>query len=405
MKRKTLCAVSLLATISYGGHAQVVYGNDEQKHVKSMYYAPISHVSNPEDGSPQITSFPRYKLSGITDNWFVSLQGGFVSFVGDPVSHTDFNGRTKVGLDLSVGKWHSPYFGTRLTYQGFKFVDSQRTGQSFSSYHADALFNVSSLFRPSFDQPAKWNISPYVGIGFLRHHRLKRSHFAFSYGITGSYSLSGCIRLSASFGGTTTHRDFDGYGESGRFGDNLISGSVGLSVGIGHLGWHAKHHEQDKAYGKVVRYPTATDFGTYPRNNYSGLKSLQERIAGGDTAAPSTGNVEDATKFDAPILFFFKRNTTNLVDRQQLVNIKEIADAVKEYDLDVHIVGAADSRTGTAKRNRNLSINRCRYIAKLLFKAGVPKSKMTGGIRGGINYYKPYTANRHTCVILSKKKQ
>jgi len=29
---------------------------------------------------------------------------------------------------------------------------------------------------------------------------------------------------------------------------------------------------------------------------------------------------------------------------------------------------------------------------------------MTGATRGGINLYKPYTANRHTCVILYKQK-
>lgn len=404
MKKKTLLAVSLLALISTGVHGQVVYGIEEQKYVKSMYDAPISHIDNPEDQMPSITSLPKYKLSGITDNWFASIQGGFISFVGDPVSHTDFNGRTKIGLEFEIGKWHSPYFGTRLVYQGFKFMDSQLMSQSFGSYHADALFNISSLFRPSFDHPAKWNISPYVGIGFLHHNHLKRSHFAFSYGLTGTYSLSERIRLSASLGGTTAHRDFDGFGEKGRFGDNLLSGSIGLSIGIGHLGWHTKNHAQNKTYEEVIRHPMTTDITTYPRNNYSGLKSLQERIANGNPATPSNDTAESSNKFDAPIMFFFKRNTAELIDKQQLINIKEIADAVKAYDLEVHIVGAADSKTGTAKRNRALSIKRCRYIAKLLFKAGVPKSKMTGGIRGGINYYKPYTANRHTCVILSKRK-
>ena len=35
--------------------------------------------------------------------------------------------------------------------------------------------------------------------------------------------------------------------------------------------------------------------------------------------------------------------------------------------------------------------------------AGVPKEKMIGVSQGGINLYKPYTANRHTCVIVYKK--
>ena len=85
------------------------------------------------------------------------------------------------------------------------------------------------------------------------------------------------------------------------------------------------------------------------------------------------------------------------------VNIKEIAGAVNEFDLNLRIVGAADSKTGTPKINRKLSIKRAKYIAKLLAKAGVPKEKMIGVSQGGINLYKPYTANRHTCVIVYKK--
>ena len=44
-------------------------------------------------------------------------------------------------------------------------------------------------------------------------------------------------------------------------------------------------------------------------------------------------------QLDAPILFFFKINSTNLVDKQQLVNIGEIAGAVKENNLSVKIIG------------------------------------------------------------------
>lgn len=106
--------------------------------------------------------------------------------------------------------------------------------------------------------------------------------------------------------------------------------------------------------------------------------------------------------FDAPILFFFKINSAHLIDTQQKVNIAEIAAAVKEYDLKVKVIGAADSRTGSPAFNRKLSVKRAKYIAKLLMQAGVPKEKMSGISQGGIDIYKPYTANRHTCVILQK---
>lgn len=400
--KKTLILLSALAFLGHDTHAQVVYGDNEYSYVQSLYKGQPGSATHSGGLSGQVMP-AKYRLSGLGDNWFASVQGGFVSFIGDPASHTDFNGRTKMGLDVSIGKWHSPYFGTHLTYQGLKFVDSHRSSRSFGSYHADLLLNVSSFFRPTFDRPARWNVSPYVGAGFVRLNRLNRNTFALSYGLWGSYGLSSRVSLSATLGGTATRRDFDGYGEKGRFGDNLLSGSIGLTVGIGHLGWKPKGSPQRHEEATDSEYPTVADLTPYPRNNYGGLRSLQERIANGtaETAATNDG----LGKFDAPILFFFKRNSTVLVDKQQKVNIKEIAGAVKEYDLCVRVIGAADSKTGTPAHNRTLSIKRCKYIAKLLVKAGVPKSKMTGAIQGGINLYKPYTANRHTCVILYRQNQ
>ena len=145
------------------------------------------------------------------------------------------------------------------------------------------------------------------------------------------------------------------------------------------------------------------DASQFPKNDFEGLKSLKERMSKGDNGSgslPSSG-----IQLDAPILFFFKINTTTLIDKQQLVNIKEIAKAVNENDLRINIYGAADSKTGTPKHNQKLSVRRAKYIAKLLMKAGVDKSKMRGFSRGGINIYKPYTANRHTCVIVYKEQQ
>lgn len=75
---------------------------------------------------------------------------------------------------------------------------------------------------------------------------------------------------------------------------------------------------------------------------------------------------------------------------------------MKEYNLKAKVIGAADSQTGSKQHNRKLSIKRAKYIAKLLIDAGVEKERLRGISQGGINIYKPYTANRHTCVILSK---
>ena len=107
-------------------------------------------------------------------------------------------------------------------------------------------------------------------------------------------------------------------------------------------------------------------------------------------------------QLDAPILFFFKINSTNLVDKQQLVNIGEIAGAVKENNLSVKIIGAADSKTGTPKHNRALSVKRAKYIAKLLMKALRSKT-LNGGstsLNGGSTSLNGHSASMNEDFIL-----
>ena len=178
-------------------------------------------------------------------------------------------------------------------------------------------------------------------------------------------------------------------------GDHIIHASLGLTVDIGNQGW-----EKKKLKSMPYNTPMETsENSSYPKNDYRGLRQLKERM----NSVTNSESVTHAEGFDAPILFFFKINTTHLIDTQQKVNIAEIAAAVKEYDLKVKIIGAADSRTGSPSFNRKLSVKRAKYIAKLLMQAGVPKEKMSGISQGGIDIYQPYTANRHTCVILQKE--
>ena len=395
MKSKSLMIVALCLA-STVAKAQVVYGDDEKDYARTTASSmPVSSTKgNLQQQSSISDGISRFRLSGIGDNWFASVQAGTSTFLGAPKGCGDFYDKTKYTMVFSLGKWHSRFFGTRVVYQGFKFANCDKQSVGYQNYHGDLMLNVSSFYRTSYDPLPKWNIIPYVGAGIIRNSELHKKPFAVSYGLIGSYRMSKRVSLSAEVGGTSTFQAFDGKGKDKHFGDNLLQASIGLTVGIGKLGWDKKASKQ------VGTLPVqdVTDLTPFPRNDYEGLRRLRERMGNGDTTVD-----ERLAKFDAPILFFFKINSIELIDKQQLVNIKEIAGAVNEFDLNLRIVGAADSKTGTPKGNRKLSVRRAKYIAKLLMKAGVPKEKMIGISQGGINIYKPYTANRHTCVIVYKK--
>lgn len=334
-----------------------------------------------------------------------------MSFLNSPNTPTDFNGRTKGILNISFGKWHTPFVGNRLSFQGLSFIDYMKETQNYQNYHLDFLLNVSSFFRKDFTGLYKWNLSPYIGLGAVNNSSLKKVSFGVSYGMIITYSILRRLNLSLELGNTVTSKKFDGFGKTDSFGDNLLSASIGLTLNIGSEGWkhkevkdfHANNDQDEIHHPAVISIYTA-------RNNYSGLNSLHERL--GKTFTDSTavsqseefiGSTMFGTPLNAPILFFFKKGTTKLINTNQLINIQEIAGYVMATNQYIQIIGSADSRTGSVKTNRRLSANRAQYIAKKFREAGVPKERINGLMQGGVNMYKPISANRHTCVIIYKK--
>ena len=393
--KKTVVLSLALSTFSISSFSQsVVYGTDEKEYASIQATVPSSKTYSPlsvSDDGDVLSDVTRYKLSRIGDNWFLTAGIGNGTFLGTPKGCEDWFGRSKPVFNVSVGKWHSPFFGTRFVYQGVKLVDGNIHNTGFTSLLGDLMWNLSSYFHRSyFPSAANWNIAPFVGAGLFRNNDRKTNAFAVSYGINGSYAVSDRLAIVGEIGGTTTKQDWDGLGKSGHIGDNFFHASIGLGISIGKKGWRPK---------KLLRkspdfYQHEDSYVKYPRNDYSGLNSLRSRLGISDSTT--------SVSFNTPVLFFFKINSTKFVDVSQMNNIREIAAAVKDNDLRLKIVGAADSHTGTPAINRRLAIRRCKYIAKLLIKEGVPKSKMTGASIGGVDIYKPYPANRHTCVIVYK---
>ena len=138
------------------------------------------------------------------------------------------------------------------------------------------------------------------------------------------------------------------------------------------------------------------------KNNYSGLYSLRYIMSLSDEHLGDTQDSlsqKSSVTAGVPIYFYFKLNSSKLVDKSQLANLDEIAKIAKEQNLTVHISGAADSATGTSGINRRLSTERAKYIAKQLLKRGISKENMKATCLGGISQFSPKEANRF-CVVL-----
>ena len=176
----------------------------------------------------------------------------------------------------------------------------------------------------------------------------------------------------------------------------------------------------------------------YPKNDYSGLNSLRARLANrGWDGNPNTmpramqkrngmEDTDDIYSLDslfnnsgvtdnaylsamlngqeyigAPIYFFFHLGTDVLTEKNQVMNLDEIARVANKHGLQVKVIGAADSATGTESINDNLSRQRAEYIRRLLLDRGVDDNRVYTIYAGGIDKYSPAEANRNTCVVLS----
>ncbi len=290
-----------------------------QDSVRLELYTDVEQMLQPIEPTYQKGVFVTSPWNG---NWFVSLQGGANAFIGKPIGCADLFGRVRPTISASLGKWFIPQIGARIGYDGWQFKDCELVTNDYHHFHADLMWNILGCRYGKVENP-RWGIVPYIGLGLMHNPQNGHNPFAISYGIQGQYRI--CKRLSAllEIGNISTFQDFDGYGKSSRFGDNMLSVSAGLSFTIGKVGWkravdanpYIRQNEwligyasqlsesnrryagqQDRAMrtinelkkileieGLLDKYSRMFDdrenFGNvYPRNDYSGLNSLRARL-------------------------------------------------------------------------------------------------------------------------------
>ena len=428
-------------------------------------------------------------------NWFIEIKGGASAFLGTPIGCGDVFDRLSPALQVGLGKWFTPAVGGRVAYQGLSFKNGEFKSMDYHFIHADFLYNLTSGINCNDIGLSRWDVIPYLGVGMIYNpdwssacmcpgHASGSHPFAFSYGVECRYRLNDRMHLVAELSGMTTAKNFDAVGSSSKFGDNMLTLSAGLSFTLGKVGYkrivdakpyiaqnewllsyveslgnnnrmlRKSNMENERIlaeYQKILEMEGLLDLygnkfnnndkskALFPRNDYSGLKSLRARLNNkgwdgnpenmpkamlkrGEGYDKETEKAMDAfyngeldelqiayltamrdgtEPIGAPVYFFFNIGTDHLTDASQLLNIDELAKVAKKYNLKVRIIGAADSATGTDSINETLSSKRAAYIMRLMRDRGVASENIKTSHEGGIDDYSPVQANRNTCVVLS----
>lgn len=404
--------------------------------------------------------------TGWNSNWFLQGQVGMHAFIGTPTGCGDLWDRTKFVAHFAVGKWITPTVAVRLAMQGFRMKDANLESQKLLNIHADLMYNITNWMRDDYSVLRKWSLSPLLGVGFIKNGYSKpfamTAGINIGYRLTNRLQLTAEASNTLTWQDFDGYGDPCKLGDNlaqVSVGLTYTIGKNGWKSVVDYRPLYSQYkdlqktvskyqeekrklmqtHEEDQIAiselkkileleGLLEKYDIDSEQIEKPKgrtkNIYSGLISLKKRIFGKlkkekPVSEPAYWNPNDTTTLStreytkmvsdgqlhvgSPIFFFFKKGVSQTMEEAQIVNVREISNAMKRFSLRARIIGAADSMTGTTTINNRLCEERASFLASKLRECGVAEEDISCEGRGGINDYRLLTANRNACVMLYTK--
>ena len=101
----------------------------------------------------------------------------------------------------------------------------------------------------------------------------------------------------------------------------------------------------------------------------------------------------------APVSVFFNLGKSTIASQKDLQNVKDLVSLAKDNSTFV-VTGYADSQTGSAEFNQQLSQKRAEAVAQELINLGVSSDKIQTVVGGGVDTLTPPANNRRATVEL-----
>jgi len=345
-----------------------------------------------------------YETNRFGDNWFLGIGGGVNMYLED-----GYKGNIGPSIDANFGKWFTPSVGMRVGYSGLnsRFWSDQPTvlGNTldtdedmyaqkfgFMYFHGDFLWNISNAIG-GYKETRFWNFVPYIHAGYFRSDGLDEdsdfvdNQFAMGAGLIHNLRLVERLDLVIDMRATVLSGSV--HGGSGV--SLLPSVTAGLAV---DLGWPAfvrtstvltdmelAAADQIAAFEaaalalEIANAELATE-NEMLKNANAGLKNQMNKMKN----TPPVQNVDLFNGMTAPAVYFEIGKATLSVD--ELAHLEFIARNIlakveKNSKVYLTVMGSADSNTGTAKRNKQLSEARGKYVADMLTsKYGIAQDRL-----------------------------
>lgn len=320
-----------------------------------------------------------YETNGLWDNWFLDLGAGFNTVYDDgKFGHMGF------ATELNLGKWITPVSGIRVGWLGLnneprngQWTGTSREHVAFNFLHADYLVNISNLFS-GYKETRTWDLIPYFTTGVLvvgngdGEFKGYFSNFEYAAGL----GLRNEFRLGSRWNFNVDLQWLVGrdkaYCNHGEF-INFPSVLGGFSY---NLSKKANFDRHDSITPVVIPLPFTEDDYNALKDKCDALEkenaALKDKIAELEAREPETKYVEVGV---SSATIYFDMGQTEVSEREK-AHLEYFSNEV-DKEKELVIVGSADSKTGSAKRNEYLANKRAEVVRALLVNAGFDPDNIT----------------------------
>lgn len=308
-------------------------------------------------------------------NWFITFQGAASILGNGDNANADFGDRLTFTPSLAVGKWHSPYYATRLKAEFGEAKSFNGLATALTSHenyyvgaHYDFMLDLCNFFA-TYKADRFFRVAPFVGVGyeykFDSSKQYKDTHAATAnVGLQLGFRLGERVDLvvegQSTWNGLQIKNSYPV-----TYANNLrLSASAGLNFRLGKVGF-------------TPITPLDENLIASLNGQINALRAENAELAKRPVDCPevaSTPVVATPNRFLAEKSVLFTHGKS-VVSKDQLITVFDASEFVKKYDGELVVTGYAQK---SESRFAGLAEARAKAVARILAEEyGVASEKIT----------------------------
>ena len=380
-----------------------------KKFMISLAIASLAMVSFAQETVREEVVVPTLKHQYVTNkfgsNWFLGVNGGVNLYNGAENNGESVFKHMSPAVQVYGGKWHTPGFGWRVAYNGINIQAFESAPhKTFLNFHFDAMFNLTNLIW-GYKEDRVWNAIPYVGAGWGARKDFVKDDLHGSItvhtGLINEFRVSKHWAINFELGATFLRNGFGGKTASEGH-DVMFTALAGVTYKFNKVGWNdAADVDAIMAINAVALSELNAQLQAKESEN-AGLKNQLASAKSAIAKLKEDLKAEQGKVATVSQSVFFAFNSSKIASKKEIINLQGLADAVKNSNAKLLVVGYADSATGSAEYNQKLSEARAKAVAEKLVEMGVPQEKLIVEGNGGVAVEKPARLNRRVIVTIAE---